>query len=420
MRPIDKLQETLTMKTSVKRRVFPVGIWLLLALQCLGPPAFAQVRRAPLNIGDLAPGIKLERLLQARPGTNVDWKSLKGQIVVVEFWATWCSPCVPAITHLNKLAETFRNKPVKFLAITDEDTQTISTFTQQRPISGWIGLDTDHSVFDSYGIVARPTTILVDAHGKIAAITMAKNITPGTISDLLAGKPISLPLKSREAADLEWDRSEEVKESDPQWQVIIKPSQAVTGGVYPQPGRITGDGVPLVVAIYKAYDMPPERVINRLPSQPGPSLLRFSVTVPKGREDRLHPFFQQALEAAFEFKTRRETRELDVFVLTVSGQKTVSLVPSQAGEQLAMFAKGKIRGQKQTLGSLAELLSGVLNAPVVDETGIQGEYDWELPYNHAGMDVLATALRERLGLELTATKRKMEVLIVEKAESSNR
>ena len=43
--------------------------------------------------------------------------SLKGKVVVLEFWTTWCGPCVAAIPHLNELSEKYADKPVQFIAI---------------------------------------------------------------------------------------------------------------------------------------------------------------------------------------------------------------------------------------------------------------------------------------------------------------
>src|SRR5688572_28674235 len=80
-----------------------------------------------IKIGDPAPEIKLEKLLQAPLEADTAATSLKGKIVVLEFWATWCLPCVPAIKHMNTVAEKFKDKPVQFIAVTDEGDEPLIT-----------------------------------------------------------------------------------------------------------------------------------------------------------------------------------------------------------------------------------------------------------------------------------------------------
>jgi len=62
--------------------------------------------------GTPAPPVDSLQLLQAPTGAKADWGSLKGKIVILDFWATWCSPCVASLPHLNQLVESL--DPTKF------------------------------------------------------------------------------------------------------------------------------------------------------------------------------------------------------------------------------------------------------------------------------------------------------------------
>jgi len=83
--------------------------------------SFTQENPSILKIGDKAPPLTLEELLQAPANIQVSMDSLKGKIIVLEFWATWCSPCRKALPHLNELFKKYSNKPVQFIAVTNED-----------------------------------------------------------------------------------------------------------------------------------------------------------------------------------------------------------------------------------------------------------------------------------------------------------
>src|SRR5215213_4308310 len=142
-----------------------------------GQVASAQARQPEIKVGAMAPDIKIEQLLQASPGAVADLNSLRGKITVLEFWATWCGPCVKAFKHMNEVAEQVKDKPVQFIAVTDEaDASLIKEFLKDQPVSGWVGLDTDGSVFKAYRVGTRPHTVLIDAAGKIAAITYANKL----------------------------------------------------------------------------------------------------------------------------------------------------------------------------------------------------------------------------------------------------
>lgn len=84
--------------------------------------------------GDQAPPIELQQLLQAPEGSGTTWQSLRGKVVVLEFWATWCPSCIKVIPHFNELADQLKDKPVQFIAITDETRDAVVSFlANDRP-----------------------------------------------------------------------------------------------------------------------------------------------------------------------------------------------------------------------------------------------------------------------------------------------
>ncbi len=114
----------------------------------------ARAENGEPKVGEKPPPLGLERLLEAPAGAKANWAALKGKVVVLEFWATWCGPCVAAIPHLNELADQFKGKPVQFIAITDEDEKTIGSFLKKKPIRARVGLDTDKSMFKAMASLA--------------------------------------------------------------------------------------------------------------------------------------------------------------------------------------------------------------------------------------------------------------------------
>ena len=97
--------------------------------------------------GTPAPSIDPLKLLQAPVGARADWASLKGKVVVLEFWATWCSPCVASLPHLNQLVASLDPAKFQFISIDDEDPNAVQRFLTRKKMSGWVGLDASDGVF---------------------------------------------------------------------------------------------------------------------------------------------------------------------------------------------------------------------------------------------------------------------------------
>src|SRR5665213_906859 len=141
---------------------------LLLTLLCLAmtSPAIAATSH---HVGEAAPPLVVKELLQAPSGARADWASLRGKVVVVEFWGTWCGACIRQIPHLNELAEQMKDEPVVFISATDEDRETISRFLTTHPMRGWVAVNTPASTIETYGAEARPITYVIRPDGVIDA-----------------------------------------------------------------------------------------------------------------------------------------------------------------------------------------------------------------------------------------------------------
>lgn len=369
-----------------------------------------------LKIGDTAPELKLTKLLQGQNSTLPLLSDLKGKVVVLEFWATWCGTCIPAMEHLNDLAQKFKDKPVQFIAITSENEARIKQYLEKKPCSGWMGLDEKDETFNAYKFLSYPHSVVIDANGKIAAVTLPKNITESTLTSLLGGNSISLPLKEDVAFDLEWDK--DLITDDTLLQFSIRTSNSTQGASNTsKPNRFIFDGVGITTLFPTAYQIDYNRTVFNLSKTERELKYRASLVVPKGQETSLYPIFQQLLQNTFNIKVRREMRETDVLLLQVIESKKNLLQPSTAPEANVSFSfgQGNINGTKQPISKLTGVLENFIGKPVIDNTGLKGKYDWNLSYNSLkGSLKLTNSLAETMGLELVQAKRPVEFLIFER------
>ena len=121
-----------------------------------------------LETGSPAPDFTLQR----RGGGTVALKDLAGKVVVLDFWATWCPPCVEEMPWLVRLAEQHQADGVVFVAASqdepDEREKVVADFIQKRvpglaPFVAW----SDPAVTRAYGVQALPTLYVIGRDGKV-------------------------------------------------------------------------------------------------------------------------------------------------------------------------------------------------------------------------------------------------------------
>ncbi|MBU1396738.1 MAG: TlpA family protein disulfide reductase [Gammaproteobacteria bacterium] len=147
-----------------------------LALCCaFGPGAVAHAADLPplshsltLQAPKPAPALKFKDI----EGKTLDLAQLKGKMVLINFWATWCPPCRREMPSMERLSQAFKSKPFVVLAVNvGEDADTIEAFTSQldTTLTFPILLDTRSQGMRAWKVAGLPTTFLVDRQGRIVA-----------------------------------------------------------------------------------------------------------------------------------------------------------------------------------------------------------------------------------------------------------
>ncbi|HEX5761432.1 MAG TPA: TIGR03435 family protein [Thermoanaerobaculia bacterium] len=364
-----------------------------------------------VRVGDTAPPLAVEAVVQGGGPAELAPAALRGQAVVLEFWATWCGPCVAALPHWNGIAAELAGQPVRFVSITAEPEEKVLPFLAKHPIAGVVALDPDRSVFAAYGVRGIPHTVLIDAQGTVRAVTRPDDVDAAAIADLLAGKTPQV------AAFVDpRDRFAELLGAtggpEPLLRALVRPSatpeeQTMAFGV----GTFYGTAVDAKTALALAFGVAPTRVIAEAPLPEG--LYDLAFAAPPDDEEALFSLLRQAVPAALGVVAGLEQRPLEVWLLTVPEGGKPTLVEGEGPLSFRADArKGTIRGQAMRGSSLAAALEKVLGRPVLDETGLAGRYAVELSWDAAKPEALPAALRAQLGLALVPARRQIEVLVV--------
>lgn len=120
-----------------------------------------------LEAGQPAPEIQLKDL----SGKPVTLSALKGKVVIVDFWASWCGPCRQSMPVLEKLSKTYKEKGLVVLGVnTDNDAKSASKFLAEVPVSFVVVNDADKRVARAYAPPTMPSSYIIDKQGRVRQV----------------------------------------------------------------------------------------------------------------------------------------------------------------------------------------------------------------------------------------------------------
>lgn len=102
-------------------------------------------------------------------GKSFSLAKLRGKVVVIDFWASWCGPCRETLPHVEKLHREFKDKGLVVLGINDEDIDDIRQFVQKNGYTFPTLIDVESAVSELYGVSSIPQTLIIDRDGKVFA-----------------------------------------------------------------------------------------------------------------------------------------------------------------------------------------------------------------------------------------------------------
>jgi len=118
-----------------------------------------------------APEFVLPVIWGGEPGNRVRLSDLRGKVVVLDFWASWCGPCKAQTPIVDRVARHFEKSNVMVLGVsTNDQREDAVRFLQMNGISYASLYDEDGSVGRTYGVRTLPTLVVVDAKGRIVGV----------------------------------------------------------------------------------------------------------------------------------------------------------------------------------------------------------------------------------------------------------
>ena len=119
----------------------------------------------PISRGSQAPSIEVTALSTGAP---ITLESLRGEVVLLNFWATWCKPCEDEMPAMERLYRQLRAEGFELLAVSvDDDTALVEQFRERLDISFPIAMDSGQKAARLYQTTGFPESILIDRKGRV-------------------------------------------------------------------------------------------------------------------------------------------------------------------------------------------------------------------------------------------------------------
>ena len=384
-------------------------------------PALAQ---APLKVGDILPDFKLPRVVN-RAGATFASAEAGGKVLVLEFWSTTCSPCIPA---LQRLADLQQRHPtdVQVVGISTDSETRLKKFLAKRPLLVPLASAPDPAQdlnrWFPHQVISH--TVVVDKNRRVVAITSPEQLTEAALLEVAAGRPVRLRLK------------QDVLNTDPmsyfpvdtatRYAVSVRPFiQGLPGITRPERKgplarrRFTAINLDYTSLFQIAYETSYFRIQNQLPDSLSQyddlSKFCFDFIVPLGQESHLKPLMRDALRQYLPVQATWVPVTRPAYVL--HRLKNTPALPASGKPEQFSFGGGKFAMQGSPLEGLRGYLENELRRPVIDETGLTGRYDAAFATQAEDLKASLTVALAKLGLEITEAPREIQVLRLTPAAS---
>jgi thiol-disulfide isomerase/thioredoxin len=393
-----------------------------------------------LSIGDPVPDITITNVYNY-PVSPIHLSDLKGKLVILDFWSTWCSACIQSFPTMERLQKQFGEKLQIILVNTykGDSIQRVKSFFEKRKVRTGESVDLPYSLLQSsltqyfpYKFV--PHYVWINEEGKVAAITSASEITENNIREIIDGKNIKLHTK-KDNLTFDYTKPLFVKDNggngdDFLYRSVIthyKEGLGYTVGHSASEGKTRFFALNQPLAALLSLAFPEEMALpkNRryysgdsatnlkakIESDNLANLYCYEIIAPAVSHAVLLHYIRQDMIRFFDVVAHKETRKIKCYLLHAANPDKISYTRYSIPRAEYTDKSEKKFLQDVPVSYVVKILNNFLHAPLIDETGIKQPVDINLPNDLSNEKAILLALKNA-GFTITTSEKEMEVTVI--------
>ncbi len=378
-----------------------------------------------IAIGEQAGHVTLPAFINSDKSPSL--KDFRGKIVILEFWATWCGACLPAMDHLSELKEEFGDK-LDVIAVSYESEERVRRYIQNKPLPILHVSDEAgrlKTYFDHYKI---PHTVLINTEGNVIGYASPDEITATVIKQALSGKKVNIPIKEDGVRTFDYTKDYFPPAPGTSEKFLLQPKMP---GAVPITRRVTSDKSEyqnrrltlLNQSLYHIYKQAfgiasDSRIVVDPTVQEKLMNQEFCVEVIAPSPDKLQKTFQEGLKKAdLPYEVTLKSQAIPVLELVV--KEKVNLKESSGNvESGTRFTRiNQYQGTNKTIDDfvndyLNKYIANVTGKSFINETGLTARYDFNFSFEPENPSSFKEELA-KIGFDLVPKNRNQQVLLIE-------
>lgn len=369
----------------------------------------SQDEAAP-SIGSKAPELTFEAVVGGKlPDWNLD--SLKGQVTVVEFTASWCGPCRISLPHLNQLAEELKGKPIKFLCVTAEDVATATKFRKDVKMTMPLAVDLDGSTHERYWVTGIPDALIIDPKGNLVGRVHPSDLKAEDLIALSKGQAVKFANDPVAKTKRSWNPKASAKLTTGTWmKKVDAKSQRLS--MEPNKGVISFDGIsPASFLSFATTHSVQEMEFQ--PKETANEIYSGRIEAPDKKVDTAKKILISMAKEQLSVSIEKVKRTQKCYVLTKTDKFTLQK-PTAPDVWSNMSMLGLCNLKYTTIDEFTLFLRDHIDKAVVNETGIDEAFSIKIAWDATKGFTELIKKCEEAGFKLEVAEKPVTWLVIKK------